>query len=77
MYRLYLFHPGRCLVNSFSLFDQSDIKHVSKYIAQYNEEENTQLIRAILGPTDLAVLKPDDELRIPGLIFAASTGRIR
>jgi len=77
MYRLYLFHPGRGLVHSITLFDQTDVKHISKFIDQYKEEENVDLIRAILGPNELTVLQGDDELRMPGQMYAAPTGRIR
>jgi hypothetical protein len=64
-YRLYLFHTGRGLVWSLSIFTQKDIDAAKEFIKNYEKEENCTVIRAILGPTDLTKLEPDEELRLP------------
>lgn len=73
---LYLFHPGRTLVRPIRLTQKSDITWANDFIRKYNEENKTQLIRAILGNNDLVVLKPDDELRLLEE-YAEPSGRCR
>ena len=74
VYNLYLFRPGTGIVRSVPLYGQEDIQHVNKWISQYNQSEGVRLIRAVLGPNELAVLAPDEDLRIPGMTFAAPAG---
>lgn len=73
---LYLFHRGRCLVRPIRLTQKSDITWANEFIRKYNEDNKTQLIRAILGNHDLVVLKPDEELRLLDG-YAEPTGRSR
>lgn len=77
MYKLYLFHPGKHLVNAVPLRDQKDIDHVEKWIKHYNETNGVYLIRAILGPHELAVLNTEEKLRIPGAEYAKPTAKVR
>ncbi len=74
MTTLYLFHPGRTLVRPIRLIQRSDIIWANNFIAKYNEENNTRLIRAILGKHNLVVLEDDEDLRLPE-IYAERTGR--
>lgn len=77
MYRLYVFHPGKHLVNAVPLRDQKDVEHVEKWIKKYQETYEVYLIRAILGPHELVVLKSDEKLRIPGAEYAKPTAKVR
>lgn len=65
MYRLYLFHPGRCLVQALGIFTRDHIKAAEEFIKNYEAEEGVTLVRAILGNTTLTVLSPDEDLRLP------------
>lgn len=74
MFKVYLFHPGRTLVQSMAIHDQKEIDNINKWIKGYNAEENTHLIRAVLGQETLTVLGPDEDLRLP-TNFATPTTR--
>lgn len=76
-YNLYLFRPGTGIVRSVPLYTQEDVDHVNRWINQYNQAEGVSLIRAVLGPNELAVLAPDEDLRIPGIGYAAPQGRVK
>ena len=65
MYRLYLFHPGRGLVQSLGIYTTDYIKAAKEFITSYETEEGATLVRAILGNTNLTVLSPDEDLRLP------------
>lgn len=65
MFKVFLFHPGRSMVQAMAIHDQKEIDRLNKWVKGYNEEQGTHLIRAVLGQENLTVLGPDEDLRLP------------
>jgi hypothetical protein len=76
VFKLYLFHPGRTLVQAMEIHNQKEIDRLNKWIKSYNAEEGTRLIRAVLGQETLTVLGPDEDLRLP-TEFATPIKRVK
>lgn len=60
---LYLFDANRQrLVNALFINTKDNITRAKAFVKQYQDENNTILIRAVLGKNSLTVLQPDDEI---------------
>lgn len=73
MFKIYLFHPGRGLIQGIEIHVQKELDNLNKWIKGYNAEENTTLIRAVLGQETLSILGPDEDLILPK-DYAVPTG---
>jgi hypothetical protein len=60
---LYLFDANKQrLVNALFIHSKDNITRASAFVKQYQDENNTTLIRAVLGKNTLTVLQEGDEI---------------
>lgn len=60
---LFLFDAGiQKLINAFHINIEADIARSKKFIQLYQDDNSVTLIRAVLGKTELVILKPDEEI---------------